>query len=134
MSDTKTKVHLTYDTAVELLKLAVMAKGADYKFAVAEPENANSYYYFEPETGAPGCIVGHVLAYQGLTMADLGDANTATGFQSLVRAHSVVTCDTYAKVLLENAQEEQDGGATWGRAVDRSIEYVERKKLEDAGE
>lgn len=127
---THTPVQLSYESAQTLLRRAVMEKGADHRFEPEVPDEADSYYYFHPDTGQPGCIVGHVLAYRGITPEDLADANSGTGFGSLLRATKVVACDPLARTLLITAQDEQDAGYTWGEAVKIAVDYAELKRDE----
>lgn len=119
-------VHLTYDDAVIGLQRAVMEKGEDHVFSPEQPDDPDTYFYFDPKSGECGCIVGHVLSYYGITKEDLGKHNQGTGFGTILRlTPRVVTCDPAAKALLQAAQEDQDSGATWGQAVEDSVSYAE---------
>lgn len=122
-------LHLTYDDAILALQRAVMDKGENHRFEPEDPDNPNTYWYFNPASGECGCIVGQALSYFGITKETLGEYNQGTGFGSLLRVTPrVVTCDPEAKTLLQATQDEQDSGATWGEAVNHAVEYVDNNR------
>lgn len=106
---------LTVEKAHELLKRAVAEKGEDY---VYQPETVGTYNrrcrYFGPE-GAPSCIVGHVLAYMGVSIDPESYENRVgvwtLGQEELLRA------DAAAIEALSVAQDVQDMGGPWGSAL-----------------
>lgn len=122
---TATKVRapqiITYEVAKTLLERAVEEKGEDYVF---RPRNDNGYWYFNPEDGTPGCIVGHVLHYKGITVEDIGELNVACGV-GMLKDHGVIEADSQTMDLLENAQTEQDQGETWSNAVKDAVDFAE---------
>lgn len=71
------------------------------------------------EEAAPMCIVGFVLAELGLTADDLGQRlNTAAGIETVINDLQLEEFfDPRARSILAMAQEQQDGGLTWGQAV-----------------
>ena len=87
----------------------------EYGDGYVDPNFATGCCYYHPSTGAPSCIVGHVLNKHGLLMG-VADAD--------VNYHPVrdVTVIHYAftpeaEIVLEVAQSAQDAGKTWGEAL-----------------
>ena len=115
--------RIEYAEAVELLQRAVAEKGADY---VYDPDSANpgSYgcAYFQQD-GTPSCLVGHVIAYKGLTKGLLGVWNGSD--VDLLVERGFLDLDERAQWLLANAQNLQDNGKSWGEALDGAIEFAE---------
>lgn len=109
-------IKLGYDEAIELLDRAVKEKGADYIYehrADEASEDACLYFY----DGKPSCIVGHVLAYKGLTgeQAELLDFE-GTGIFYL-QGNGYLDVDERTLKTLARAQQDQDHGNSWGVAV-----------------
>lgn len=121
-------IHIDYDTAELRLRQAVLEKGTAYVFNNSPDSSPDDYWYFDPETGAPGCIVGHVLAYEGLTIEDLGNNNVSLGISALVgRITDRLTCDPRALTLLGAAQAYQDEAVPWGDAVTEAVNSTARR-------
>jgi hypothetical protein len=119
-------VEITKAEAEELLARAVKERGKRhvYRHPVV-PGYGELCVYFNPEDGAPSCIVGHVLAYKGLSLDSLvqGDINlnTYAAVGTLIDL-DVIKVDSETQALLEIAQSEQDSGMPWGRAVKEARE------------
>lgn len=110
-------IEITYDEAVDLLKLAVEERGADYVYPRSNRDAFDSgCVYFEGTT--PSCIVGHVLAYKDVDGLDLRYANEIgiANLASFVDNIDLVI-DERTVSLLEKAQDAQDSGKTWGEAL-----------------
>jgi hypothetical protein len=122
---TSAPVEITLDEAKELLARAVKEKGDNFVYQPIRTSGHPQCAYFTPEDGAPSCLVGHVLAYKGLTHEDLDATNSGvTEVQDLVEeGHIRVDNETLA--LLTVAQVEQDQGQTWGRAVEEALATYE---------
>ena len=120
-------INLTFDEAAELLARAVAEKGADYQY---QPDGACKYFEHDATEGyVPSCIIGHVLAYKGVSRLELlndptyGDLNAGEGVSQLVNA-GILSLDEKAKILLSWAQNEQDYSIAWGEAVKTAHEKV----------
>lgn len=79
------------------------------------------------EVGAPMCIVGFVLAGLGMTAEDIGETlNVSSGIELLVESAQLgEVFDERAQLVLATAQEQQDGGLTWGDAVANARSFFE---------
>lgn len=116
-------VRIEFNEAIELLNRAVAERGADYVYredpkafdAEDEVRCVNTF-----DDGTPGCIVGQVCFYAGLDAEDLA-SNRFSPVDTLV-AEEVLNIDSDVIELLSEAQSRQDGGDTWGKAVQRAIE------------
>jgi hypothetical protein len=117
-AQTSGSVEITLDEAKRLLSRAVEEKGDLYTYEQVH----NQCLYFNPETKAPSCLVGHVLAYKGITIDALNasEANNSTDVHDLVEA-GVIRTDLETEHLLSTAQDQQDSGATWGRALKTAL-------------
>lgn len=118
-------VTIEFDEAIALLKRAVEEKGADYQYLAppASPEkgtNGTCVYFYD---GKPSCIVGHVLAYKGMTAEEIGDNNAGSGVYSLSQL-GIIEVDEVTREFLVQVQQEQDLGVTWGDSLRAGIEYV----------
>lgn len=108
--------------ARELLQRAVDEKGADYVY-VPEDGGLGKCQYFHNEGGerVPGCIIGHVLAYKGVTYDTLGGRFLNRMSVTYLASNGTVAdlSDTPHSVLsaLRAAQDTQDDGATWSEAL-----------------
>jgi hypothetical protein len=118
-------ITLDLEEAKQLVDRAIAEKGADY---VYEQVSAPGYMldtcaYFNPQTGEPSCIVGHVLAYKGLTLAQAvaGEWNTGVTARGLKQNYGVLDADAATLIFLNGAQESQDDGETWGKAREHAL-------------
>lgn len=128
----------TTDVVTETLHRIVADKGADYVY----PNAGGTCRYSEPD-GSPSCIVGHVVAALepeafAKTVeleAETGDTTDArnylAGWQTAYdwdrnyyqyETPRLVDYESTLAEALELAQRAQDGGLTWGQAV----EYFDR--------
>ena len=103
--------------AVKLLERAVEERGADY---IYEREVANVCTYVSD--GAPSCLVGHVINYVApelMPSIAAWEITTAsgTGVGELVQEFDSLEISPRALQLLATAQQAQDDGASWGRAL-----------------
>src|SRR4249920_1096252 len=93
-----------YDETMGFLQRAVAEKGDGHTTESA---------YVDCITGAPICIVGHVLNYMGLLKRVQGNG---VGVRHLgLAGRHLITFE--ALDALAEAQEIQDTGATWGEAL-----------------
>jgi hypothetical protein len=77
----------------------------------------------------PSCIVGHVLARHGVTPEEVIEAGlNQHAVRSLVGS-GLLDIDERTTRLLAEAQEYQDGGSTWGVALDYAIADTEGDPL-----
>lgn len=114
--------QITFEEALAGLEKAIAAKGPEYVYRpllVDETEGRTACMYFEPDTGAPSCIVGHVLADHGFTLESVGAANSEETVKSL-SARRILSLDERTETLLWQAQSRQDSGITWGEAVEHA--------------
>lgn len=138
----------TYDETLELLNAAVVKKGADFVYGSDldgrqhDRPGPSCHYAWD---GKPDCIVGHVLASVGVPLAELhyGDSSNeendfhpknpgryalgsaAPVIEDLAR-DGIVDFTPVAVALLSEAQRLQDGGMSWGRAVEVAATSVEQ--------
>lgn len=127
-----TKKIVSLNLAEELLERAVAEKGEDYVYP-------NWQYGCSYEgNGAPGCIVGHVLSYLGLTPEQLNqldhpglhftdvngdrmsDNSTVDDIATLLSEEFDIDLTRPAQLFLNHAQTEQDGGAPWSVALEEA--------------
>lgn len=120
---------LTFDQAKALLERAVEEKGKDFRYTQPKDEWGHGVcVYFDPDTKAPSCLVGHVLSYVGVT-ADIVESsltNFSTDVDDLYEK-GVLKADGETLMLLTLAQSEQDEGNTWGDALEEALAtYADR--------
>lgn len=96
-----------------LLVRAVEEKGKDY---VYEPPVRACLYNHED---GPGCIVGHVFAYAGVEMPESQEGRLAN---HVVR--NLTEWEPLVGEALRLAQVVQDGGGTWGEALQEFDNHV----------
>lgn len=109
--------RLSYDRAVELLHQVIDEFGAGYVYAT--DDGGHCFYV---TAGKPACLVAQVLARGGVPLEGLADldAQSCSDVSSqAVRFEAWAEPD--AVVLLANAQDQQDGGATWGNALEFAL-------------
>jgi hypothetical protein len=113
---------LGYEETKQLLQRAVEEKGADFIYTTGDEGGC---VYFETESHKPSCIVGHVLAYKGVTIDDIGELNFETEVEGLVD-QDVLDVDFKTLALLRHAQTRQDQNTAWGTSVSEAIIAAER--------
>lgn len=121
------------EEAVRLMEEVVSEKGADYVYKpVSLSDGSKSCFYVRD--GQPSCLVGHALVRAGWTIDEVhgldgigNDAPTASEiylykeFSNLPRE----VCETF-----DAAQHEQDGGNSWGDALERARDYCRNAQAE----
>lgn len=122
------EIEITKDEARTLLAEVVAEKGRDYVYPRAN--SGDGCVYFESD-GSPSCIVGHVLAKKGATLAQLEDLALNGHAVETLFHEGIVLADHATRGALTRAQDIQDGGSTWGTALnaanhvfDHPEEYV----------
>ena len=88
------------------------------KYAEAEPHMVMVCMYFH-DSGQPACIVGHAMALQGITRADLeGDDGERNGTYIVTMLSDVLNDDNrVAAAWIGRVQSRQDQGYNWAEAV-----------------
>lgn len=111
--------------ALELLDRAVAAKGGDYIYEwIWTPETGSACLNFHE--GQPSCLIGHVLSYLGVT-PDMVVGRNGHGVWVVSRFlcdQGIVRFSPLAEAALSKAQEAQDNGDPWGRAVTLAKTFV----------
>jgi len=114
-------LELTYEQALQGLKDAVANKGPDFQYS--DPENPISCKNFT-ESGQPSCIAGHAYyTYKPEWARD--DKLMFTPVGTLVDEGNL-DVDMKTQVLLMIAQNKQDRGVRWGKAVETAQKVAER--------
>ena len=104
---------LTAEKARELLARAVAEKGEDYVYQPPEGRQRRCLYV-HPDS--PGCIVGHVFHYLGVAPEVL--ARYEGSHAGLVASRLTgVSPENPVAIALTVAQDAQDAGEPWGRAL-----------------
>lgn len=115
--------YLTYSRTRELAEQVVDEFGADHVYQ--DREDGGCFYVRD---GGPDCLVAHVLTRAGVPLAELAALDNLDGHGeggAGVRANRAVFerwAEPAAVDLLADAQDQQDGGATWGHALDFALE------------
>lgn len=118
---------LTRERAVELAREVVAEVGAD--FVYKSPDASPGGFYVHPGD-KPGCLVGHVLLRHGVPVETLKQYNDLGVF--LLHGETSLLSDG-ASAFLEEAQDLQDNGKPWGRAVaDATLASVPDEEDDDA--
>lgn len=133
---TEPLVTLDFNEAVELAKRAVAEKGEDYTY---EQGAYGRCLNFNICTSAPSCIVGHILAYKGMTYAQMLGREAAhndncmlanrvdynnSGICTLIGDGLVEVADTKTEHFLSELQQLQDSGTSWGKSLRSALEYI----------
>lgn len=140
-------IKVTGAVALNLLRHVVAVKGQAHVYVSPKGETAGQdehvspscYYVHEvvesdgSTTEVPGCIVGHAMRKLGVDFDTMRreENNTSDSLADAVEATSsedgeqLFEFTDTAKRVLRAAQSKQDGGATWGEALDYAEEmYV----------
>lgn len=115
-------IQFTYEDVLQSLKHIVHAKGEDYIYNRAR----QSCVYYE-QNGEPSCLIGHFLYENELVMAVDAEEYEQNDAQSVVwklEEKGIAQIDERATYLLQNAQECQDWGHSWGASLNTAIEAV----------
>lgn len=115
---------LTYERAKELL-LQVIEGREDYVYQNPDPEYSDACY--NHWNGEPSCLIGHAIAADGIDVCKVGAEFDAAGAVQSTYGQ----WEENAVRLWMKAQHYQDGGVSWGEAVQYAIEIVEEEKEED---
>lgn len=122
-------ITITVQQVITGLFAALADRGVNYVYTYPEGKNGCMYAHVN-EDGAvvPGCIVGHLLNQWGLLglvtdgLCTIDNIINGVGFGTLFgplgELHSAVTFEKGAFKMLEDAQFHQDGGKTWGEAIE----------------
>lgn len=94
--------------AVELLRQAVAAQGADHVYRSDDGECRYT------AAGCPDCIVGHVLALAGVPLSVLADLDGSIAY---LNVPGVEFTDQARAVLLAAQEVQDDQRSTWGQAL-----------------
>lgn len=146
------ETYITADDAFNLLDRAVAERGEKHRYPKAAVANkdgspkvfhgderdrieSSQCHYFATErdaklikgveVNAPMCIVGWVFDALGVDRSDLGHWNNIqTGVEGVIENLQLTEFfDDRAVGILAMAQEQQDGGLTWGQAVQVARNY-----------
>lgn len=122
-------MKITYEDVVEQVAKIVAEKGRDHVYA--NKNDKGDCFYFRDE--APSCVVGHWVHALGIE-----EFESAVKFKESsgpFPAGELVTAawdkgidieiDEAALMFLSNMQSLQDGGWTWGAALDFAIDQAE---------
>jgi hypothetical protein len=110
--------------AIQLLKSAVKGK-EDYVY------DRGSERCLYVKDGQPSCLVGHALVKQGWPIADVASLDSDGGIPIAARTLNRVYPDLVspnAARIFSRAQIAQDGGETWGSALNAAIREGETAK------
>lgn len=124
----------TVQAALDLLQRAVDYKGADHVEPLynddgeavidrAEAGGETVCRYIEPGTRKPGCLIGTALWLAGATVDDLVP-HEGEGIGAL--RGTVYEAPSDVVSLLSEAQHGQDGGKTWGEALEAARQDAAR--------
>jgi hypothetical protein len=133
---------LNRDAVSETLHKIVEETGPDYVYQIPEGTYGDCVYA-DPVTGAPSCIVGHVVAALDPEaferMAKFEDEAGPFTIMSAIDPNDWARVDVGLEVdsadlrsALAMAQEAQDRGMTWGEAqeyFDRVLDGEDREEL-----
>lgn len=116
--------------ALEALARVVKDAGEEYVDPAAVQGNMGCRYVRD---GEPSCIVARVLSHLGVPVEVLrsmdASFNPQIGYDGKGVLHDYgVGLDAYATGALMAAQGIQDGGGSWGYALDKAREDVEARR------
>lgn len=115
--------------ALEALAHVVQEAGEEY----VDPAALGNVGCRYVRDGEPSCIVARVLSHLGVPVEVLRNMdasfNPQIGYdgKGVLHEHGVLL-DAYATAALATAQATQDGGGTWGHALDKAREYDESRR------
>lgn len=124
-------VKLTFRQAVEDAKRAIREKGWTF---IYDKKKDGSCQNFDSE-GAPSCVVGHILSYEGMKLEDITDVVEPTFNENMdlnhlgihtMRSRGAVQVSDEALRFLNELQILQDHGETWGHSYTAALRKVYR--------
>lgn len=126
-------IKLNLQNAVELAEALVAERGADFTY---EEHFGPTCRYYNMD-GSPSCFIGGILYLKGYRMQDM-DRLTHHRFDNLGPVCEMVSkgwivCDSQTEIFLHELQDSQDGGETWGVALEtakRRVNYQEPTPLQ----
>jgi hypothetical protein len=112
---------------IEWLRKAVAEKGPDYVYRDSGDDGGACMYYSE-SSHQPRCLVGVALHKAGLIDYGLVTSRRVNEGVGIIRlaAYLNLPLSSGALSVLSIAQDEQDGGSTWGNALQRAEGLAER--------
>lgn len=120
------RVSITRAFVIEAVKRLVEERGEDYTYDRAEIGPASCLYVHTDKTHygvtepVPGCIAGQVLHAAGITLHELAEQEglrAGTAMHNL-REAGRLTVQVGVYEMLNDMQEAQDDGETWGAALE----------------
>lgn len=115
-------------TALELLERAVQERGEDFVYSkipnprAGEDDFLNDALCLYFHGGAPSCIVGLALSYEGATQHDFEPYENMGA--SCIDEIDGLELTFNARRVFDEAQSKQDAGFTWGDAIDAAREWL----------
>lgn len=114
--------RITAEVAITLLRQAVKGKET---FIYVSPEgkgvDSNEYHCEYAHGNRPGCLIGAALHLHGVPLGVLAklpqNEIDGAGVAPALEALAGVSIDAPAMKVLANAQDAQDRGKTWGKAL-----------------
>jgi hypothetical protein len=105
-------------TFTEAIRAAVAQRGRDHLYTGQDgraPVRGSNCWYVHQKTGEAGCVIGLALNLLGITLEQLAE-NEGENADQLLSRLGIGTARERAAAIV--AQGRQDGGATWGEALD----------------
>lgn len=113
----------TAQQALELLEKAVATRGEDYVYpkrpSINNDPTPTCLYAYQ---GKPDCLIGVALSIAGWTIEELVALEDHGVRYAPALAANVSDA---ARLVFQAAQNVQDGGSTWGAALDNARDEVE---------
>lgn len=126
-------VTWTLDQAIEKAKAVVKERGEAFIYRAAEApcHKPQSCYYFEPVSLAPSCLIGQMLANDGVTPEMLLDAAGEDSMSNLEGVidlidEGVIKAEGEALSFLDVLQCKQDSRNPYGKALQAALKAVGR--------
>lgn len=116
-------IEITHQSVVDGLSAIVAECGEDFVY----PSRGGECVYVY--NGKPDCIVGRFLASVGVPVERLAKADTvdldgsiaAGDLLERLQQEGIASADRFARNILQVVQVKQDGGHTWGEALDMAL-------------
>lgn len=113
--------EVTDKQVTEAITAVVAEVGRD--FVYVPPGGVGEMCRYEHE-GAASCLVGRVLKRLGATLQDLRECESAGSVGTEVARRCGLSISIRALNALYTAQQAQDHGATWGKALADYLMYL----------